>query len=195
MLLDKLKNFNIILASASPRRKQLLGEMGFVFSTMPKDVDESYPDGLSPIEVAEYLSRLKADAFETAEMEIQDLVITADTVVTLDEAILGKPANKDEAFEMLNLLSGKTHEVITAVTLKSKSKLRTFSSVTSVTFKTLSKYETDFYIKQFKPYDKAGAYGIQEWIGYVAIERIDGSYFNVVGLPTHQLYEELTKFV
>jgi septum formation protein len=195
MLDQKLRNYKIILASASPRRKQLLEEMGVNFDVSPKHVDEIIPDGLSPKQVAEYLSKLKADAFSETEIGKKTLVITADTVVALKNEILGKPVNREDAIRILKRLSGNSHKVITGVTLKSTSKQRTFSVTTKVVFKELSDEEINFYIDNFKPYDKAGAYGIQEWIGHVAIEKIKGSYFNVMGLPTHRLHEELINFI
>ncbi len=194
MLAERLKHYDIILASASPRRKQLLEEMGLRFRVEPKHIDEVFPDDLNPVEAAEFLSRIKADAFTKDDLHDNTLIIASDTVVTLDGEILGKPAGKAEAIEILQQLSGKTHEVITGVTIKALDKQHTFSVTTSVVFKTLSLQEINHYIDTFKPFDKAGAYGIQEWIGHVAIERIDGSYFNVMGLPTHSLYEELLRF-
>jgi len=194
MLAERLKHYDIILASASPRRKQLLEEMGLRFRVEPKHIDEVFPDDLNPAEAAEFLSRIKADAFKIDELHDNTLIIASDTVVTLEGKILGKPADKAEAIEILQQLSGKTHEVITGVTIKTLDKQHTFSVTTSVVFKTLSLQEINHYIDTFKPFDKAGAYGIQEWIGHVAIERIVGSYFNVMGLPTHSLYEELLRF-
>lgn len=173
----------------------MLEEMGVNFDVSPKHVDEIIPDGLSPKQVAEYLSKLKADAFSETEIGKNTLVITADTVVALKNEILGKPVNKEDAGRILKSLSGNSHNVITGVTLKSTSKQRTFSVTTKVVFKELSAEEIEFYIYNFKPYDKAGAYGIQEWIGHVAIEKIKGSYFNVMGLPTHRLHEELINFI
>lgn len=195
MLLQKLSKYRVVLASASPRRKQLLKEMGVDFEVLPKHVEEIIPEGLTPKEVAEYLSQLKANAFSEKEIEGNTLIITADTIVALGDEILGKPVDKDDAFRILKSLSGKPHEVITGVTIRSVSKQLTFSVSTKVLFKDLSSEEIDYYIENYKPYDKAGAYGIQEWIGHVAIEKIEGSYFNVMGLPTHRLYEELRKFV
>lgn len=194
MLQNKLQPYNILLASSSPRRKLLMEEMGVPFKVSVRHVEETYPKGLSPEEVAKYISRLKADAFSVDELK-NELIITADTVVTVDNEILGKPADRDDAVRMLQQLSGKPHQVTTGVTFKTKSKQHTFSVTTDVVFKKLSSGEIDFYIDNYKPFDKAGAYGIQEWIGHVAIEKIEGSYFNVMGLPTHQLYEQLLKFV
>jgi septum formation protein len=193
-LREKLGAYQIILASGSPRRKQLMEELGLPFRVEARQVDESFPEELSPAEVAEFVSRKKADAFLTIELNDRDLVITADTVVTLDDHILGKPVDREDAILVLSLLSGRTHQVITGVTIKSKRKQLTFSVSTDVVFKKLEIEEIHYYIDNFEPYDKAGAYGIQEWIGHAAIERIEGSYFNVMGLPTHRLYEELLGF-
>ena len=195
MLKTQLKKYDVILASASPRRKQLMEEMGLEFTVFPKHVEEVIPVGITPKEVAEYLSKLKAEAFSAKEIKENTLIITADTVVTLDGKILGKPVNRADAVNILKSLSNKSHQVITGVTIRSASKQLTFSVTTKVVFKRLSVEEINFYIDNYKPYDKAGAYGIQEWIGHAAIEKIEGSYFNVMGLPTHRLYEELLKFV
>ena len=195
MLNDKLKNYEIVLASASPRRKLLLEEMGIEFNVFTKNVQEVYPESFSPQEVAKHLSELKASAFANDELLPNKLLITADTVVAIGKEILGKPTNKKNAFEMLSKLSDGEHDVITGVCLRTASKTYSFTATTKVFFKELSEAEIDFYISKFKPFDKAGAYGIQEWIGHVAIKRIEGSYFNVMGLPTHRLYEELVKFV
>lgn len=195
MLTDKLNNYNIILASGSPRRKQLMEELGIKFRIEPRHVDESFPEGISPEEASEYLSKLKAEAFSTDELNNDDLLITADTIVTLEGEILGKPRDRQNAVMILEKLSGRIHQVITGVTMKTKDRMHTFSVTTDVVFKKLSQAEIEYYIDTFQPFDKAGAYGIQEWIGHAAIEKIDGSYFNVMGLPTHRLYEELQKFI
>lgn len=187
-------NFNrpLILASKSPRRQQLLKEAGFHFSIITKEVDESYPDDLPATDVAAYLSRKKADAFID---DLEDSVlITADTTVKVDTEILNKPANYKEAEKMLETLSGRSHEVITGFTIKDRFKQITRTQVTRVSFKTLSEEEIAYYISRFEPYDKAGSYGIQEWIGMIGIERIEGCYFNVVGLPIHSVYVELEAF-
>jgi septum formation protein len=194
MLKTHLKKYDIILASASPRRKQLLEELGIPFKVQTKNVEESFPAELKPEEVAAYLSELKANAFLKEELNERSLIITADTIVTLEGQILGKPAGRGDAIRILQQLSAKKHQVITGVSLRSKYKQTVFSVTTDVYFKQLSSAEIAFYVDTFKPYDKAGAYGIQEWIGHAAIERIDGSYFNVMGLPTHRLYEELLLF-
>ena len=195
MLLDKLANYDIILASGSPRRKQLLEELGIKFRIDVKPISETYPSDYPVEKVAQYISEFKAAAFQTADLKSNSLIITADTVVILNNEILGKPIDEDEAKSMLSALSGERHKVITGVTLRTIKKRHSFSVWTDVIFKNLSNEEIEYYVQNFKPFDKAGAYGIQEWIGHVAIEKIEGSYFNVMGLPTHRLYEELLRFV
>ncbi len=165
--------------------------MGFDFQVVLREVDESYPEGLSPSEIAVYISEKKARAFDL--MIENEIVITADTIVSLDGNILGKPENEDHAFEMLSELSGKRHDVITGVSLLKDHKLSSFYELTEVFFKEISAEQIRYYINTCQPMDKAGAYGIQEWIGLVAVDRINGSYSNVVGLPTHRLYAELCK--
>ncbi|OFY99707.1 MAG: septum formation protein Maf [Bacteroidetes bacterium RIFCSPLOWO2_12_FULL_31_6] len=186
-------SWNIILASKSPRRQSLLKELGFDFEIRTKEVAEIYPPTLKREQVALFLSELKADAF-VAELNDNDLIITSDTIVCLGEQIIGKPVDRNDAIKMLQQLAGNKHEVITAVTLLSKEKRTSFYEVTEVYFKPLSLSEITYYVDNFEPYDKAGSYGIQEWIGYIGIQKIVGSYFNVMGLPVHQLYEELIKF-
>ncbi len=195
MLSNKLSKYDIILASGSPRRKKLLEELGLKFSVISTVVDESYPNDYPVEKVAQYLSEIKAAAFASKKFKENTLVITADTIVTFGDSILGKPKDYNNAFEILKQLSGKRHQVITGVTLRTFDKRHSFSVSTEVYFKKLSNEEINYYITNYEPYDKAGAYGIQEWIGHVAIERIEGSYFNVMGLPTHRLYEELDQFV
>ncbi|MCO6499516.1 MAG: septum formation protein Maf [Vicingus serpentipes] len=185
--------YHIVLASKSPRRQELLKGLGIDFEIRTKEVEEVYPSDLKREEVALFLSELKSTAFEK-EIKANELVITSDTIVCLENQILGKPAGVDEAKAMLHQLSGKKHEVITAVTLLSKEKKHSFFVSTSVYFKELTPEEVDYYVTNYHPFDKAGSYGIQEWIGYTGIKKIEGSYFNVVGLPVHQLYEELLKF-
>jgi septum formation protein len=194
MISDNLNNYRIILASRSPRRQQLLRDLDLKFDVIERDFDETYPDNLSGKEIAMYLSERKAKNFinEIAENEI---IITADTIVWCNKKVLGKPEDKGEALKMIRELSGNTHEVITAVTLLSDERERTFSESTKVTFEALSDVEITYYVEKFKPYDKAGAYGIQEWIGVAACSRIEGSYFNVVGLPVQKLYKELKEFI
>ena len=189
MILDNLKDFNIILASQSPRRQELLKGLNIEFTTEVRSVEEVYPNDLAPEEVPTYLSELKASVFN--ELNSNDLVITSDTVVINDGKVLGKPSDAAEAKEMIQSLSGKSHQVVTGVTIKTQNKVHSFCSTTDVTFSNLTDQEIDFYIQQYRPFDKAGAYGIQEWIGYIGIESIKGSYFNVMGLPVHRLYEEL----
>ncbi len=184
--------YKLILASKSPRRHQLLKGLGFDFEHHVKEVDETFPDNLKREEIPLFLCQLKADAF-TDEISDNTIVITADTVVWIGDTVLNKPQDKAEAKRMLKMLSGNRHEVITAVCLKSKQKQKVFFSVTEVYFKKLSEEEIDYYLNKYEPYDKAGAYGAQEWIGYIAIEKIIGSYFNVMGLPVKELYEELMK--
>ncbi len=195
MLLNKLKNYDVILASGSPRRLQLLSEMDISFRIQTRDVEEIFPDNLSPESAVTFLCRLKSLAFREEELNENTLLISADTLVTLDNKILGKPDGEKEAAEMLRQLSGKKHEVITGVCLRLREKMKTFTVSSSVYFKVLSEDEINYYIKNYKPMDKAGAYGIQEWIGHAAIQKIEGSYFNIMGLPTHRLYEELSRFL
>ena len=183
----------IILASKSPRRQELLQLMGIDFKVVLKEVDETYPEGLSPTEIAVHIAEKKAKAFD--EVIHDEIVITADTIVCLDGKILGKPENEEHAFEILSDLSGKRHEVITAVCLLKNHHLTSFYEISEVFFKTLSDEQIRHYISTYSPMDKAGAYGIQEWIGLVAVEKINGSYSNIVGLPTQRLYEELQKIV
>lgn len=195
LLKDKLKGRRVLLASKSPRRRQLLEGVGIDFEIAEgRDAEEVFPDNMPLGEVAEYLSGLKSDAyFDT--LGSGDVLITADTVVIAGGRILGKPADRQEAQAMLRLLSGAEHEVVTGVTLRSREQRRSFSCVSRVMFREISSEEIDYYIDHYAPYDKAGAYGIQEWIGYVAISGIEGSFYNVMGLPVQMLYVELEKFV
>jgi septum formation protein len=193
-MLENLKKYNIVLASKSPRRQELLKGIGIDFSVLTKDVDESYAPNISVYDVAPYLSVKKAKAFNEEELPDNYMVITADTVVVVNDMILGKPKNKEEAHEMLNLISGKKHSVITGVTIRTSDKVKTFSVVSKVSFEVLEQDEIEYYVNNFKPYDKAGAYGIQEWIGYVGVSHVEGSYFNVMGLPTQKLYNMLKTF-
>lgn len=189
MLREKLKNHHLILASASPRRQQFLKELGLDFEIRLKPVEEIYPEGLKPSEIAEYLAKLKAEAFP--DLKPNEILITGDTIVVFENKILGKPKNEEEAFEMLRMLSGKKHKVISSVCLKSTEKTSIAHDVTKVWFKELSAEEIRYYIDNFQPFDKAGAYGIQEWIGQIGVEKIEGSYFSVMGMPVHLLYEML----
>jgi septum formation protein len=188
------KNYKILLASKSPRRQQLLKEMGIQFEVRLKSVDESFDTSLTKEEVALFLCEKKANAFSADEIKNDELLITADTIVCLGVEILNKPDNRAHAIEMIRKLSGKKHEVITGICLRSAEKMRSFYVSTDVYFKNLTLQEIEFYVDNFKPFDKAGSYGIQEWIGFIGIDKIDGSYFNVVGLPTASLYEELKMF-
>ena len=193
-MLDNLKKYNIVLASKSPRRQELLKGIGVDFSILTKEVDESFPSKLPLIDVAPFLSLKKAKAFEDAELPDNYMVITADTVVIVENEILGKPIDRDDAVRMMNLLSGKVHKVVTGVTVHTREKTKTFSVISKVTFETLDNQEVDYYIDNFKPYDKAGAYGVQEWIGYIGVSNVEGSYYNVMGLPTQKLYKVLKDF-
>ena len=195
MLLEQLKNYDILLASGSPRRRQLLKEMGISFRVSTREVDEKFSANLTPSQAAIFLSELKSNAFKTDELHDNTLLITADTIVCFDNEILGKPHDEAEAKKILRKLSGNKHEVITGICLRIKDHFHSFFTSTDVYFSKLSDDEINYYINHYQPYDKAGAYGIQEWIGHAAIERIEGSYFNVMGLPTHRLYKELTSFV
>ncbi|MBP5388609.1 MAG: septum formation protein Maf [Prevotella sp.] len=181
----------IILASNSPRRKELLSGLGISFEVhVLKDIDESYPDDLPASEVANFISHAKAKAYKNIIGD-DELVITADTVVVLDDMVMGKPATREEAVEMLKALSGKTHHVITGVCLTTTEEQRALSVTSEVTFKVLADEEIDYYVDNYRPYDKAGAYGIQEWIGYIGVTALKGSYFNVMGLPVQRIYQEL----
>lgn len=193
MLNDKFKNHKIILASGSPRRQQFLKELEIDFEIKLKEIEEIYPDHLKAEEITNFLAKLKASAFEN-ELQDNEVLITSDTIVWLDNKALGKPIDASHAVRMLTEMSGKTHKVITSVCIKSTKKEVVFHDETLVTFTDLSLDEIKFYLKNYKPFDKAGSYGIQEWIGLIAIEKIEGSYTNVVGLPTHKLYKELMNF-
>lgn len=198
-MLEDLKKYSVVLASNSPRRKELLSGLGVNFSvkTLP-DVDESFPDALKGEEIPLFIARKKADAYKVLfssvnsnEVEEPLLVITADTIVWLEDEVLGKPANATEARVMLSKLSGKKHQVITGVCLTTALWQKSFAAVSEVQFSSLTEEEMDYYIHNYCPYDKAGAYGVQEWIGFIGVESIQGSYFNVMGLPIQRLYREL----
>lgn len=191
--MSSLKHKKVILASGSPRRYELLTQLGIPFKVKVKEVKEMYPAHLQAKEITNYLATLKANAF-TNELEKDEILLTADTIVWHKKRALEKPKTKEEAFKMLRELSGKTHRVITSVCIKSTEKQVVFSEVTKVTFKKLLDEEIHFYINKYQPFDKAGSYGIQEWIGYIGITKIKGSYFNVMGLPTQKLYSALTHF-
>lgn len=193
MLLQNLSKYNIVLASASPRRRELLQQLGLDFTVRPAQIKEEYPENLGMTAIPEYLSDLKADAL-AATMADDELIITADTIVWKTDTALGKPANREEAFQMIKLLSGNQHQVITGVSLLTKEKKRSFHAVTEVCFEELSDDEINYYLDYYHPMDKAGAYGIQEWIGFVAVSKIEGSFYNVMGLPIHKLYHALKEF-
>jgi len=193
-MLSNLNKYQIILASKSPRRQELLHGMGVEFSIMTKETDESFPADMSLDEVPKYLSLQKSLAFTDDELPADFLLITSDTVVICEGEILGKPKDREDAARMLQLLSGKTHHVVTGVTVRSADKTESFAMRSNVTFAQLDAEEIDYYIEHCKPYDKAGAYGIQEWIGYVGISGLEGSFYNVMGLPTRKLYGVLKAF-
>jgi septum formation protein len=195
MLIQKIKDYNIILASASPRRQELLASLGIKFVVDAiLNVDENYPESMSSDEIPYFLAKKKSLAYSN-DLNKSDILITADTIVSQDDEILLKPASRDDAFITLNKLAGNSHYVYTGVYLRSKNDSIGFISATEVRFGELTDEEIYYYIDTYKPYDKAGAYGIQEWIGYVAVEEIRGSYFNVMGLPIHKLYQELNHFI
>ncbi len=196
ILHDKLKQggYRLILASQSPRRRDLMRDAGLEFDAVSYDVDEIYPEGTAAEDVAGFLSQLKNDAYPTPLAD-REILITADTVVILGDKILGKPKEKSDARAMLRSLSGSVHRVVTGVTLRSSSDKKSFSTETKVQFGELSDEQIEYYISRFRPMDKAGSYGIQEWIGYVAIEGIEGSFYNVMGLPIQRLYNELERFI
>ena len=194
MILDNLNNVKIILASRSPRRQQLLRDLGLKFDVVIREYIETYPKGLNGEEIARYVAHEKAVSFRN-DISDNEIVIAADTIVWCNNRVLGKPVDLEDAIHILKEISGNIHEVITGVTIFSLSKELTFSDSTKVTFEALSEEEICYYVDEFKPYDKAGAYGIQEWIGLIACSHINGSYFNVVGLPVQKLYKELQKFI
>ena len=185
--------YKLILASNSPRRKELLAGLGVPFEVrVLQDIDEHYPENLPVNEVARYIAKEKADAYRRI-VASDELIITADTVVIVGDEILGKPMDEADAVRMLRLLSGRTHQVTTGVCLLTAEKERCFDVTTNVTFKTLTDEEIHYYVNRYRPFDKAGAYGIQEWIGYIGVTGLNGSYYNVMGLPVQRIYQELTK--
>lgn len=192
-MLENLNKYKIILASNSPRRKELLSGLGISYEvkTLP-GIEETYPDTLTGEEIPLYIAREKAAAYSEC-MQPDELIITADTIVWLDGTVMGKPADEEDACRMLRALSGKTHQVITGVCLTTQKFQRGFSTVSDVTFAALTNEEIRYYVQHYRPMDKAGSYGIQEWIGFVGVESISGSYFNVMGLPVQRLYKELGK--
>ena len=190
----RMVNFKIILASNSPRRRELLAGLGLDFEVrVLPDIDESYPETLAALDTAEYIAAKKADAYRSA-MAPDELIITADTVVIVGDEVLGKPANDSEARDMLLKISGRTHQVVTGVCLTTQQQSSRFSVRTDVTFKPLTEAEIQYYIEKYKPFDKAGAYGIQDWIGYIGCTGLNGSYYNVMGLPVQRIYTELQTF-
>ena len=195
LLHDILKNYRLILASQSPRRRQLLSDAGLEFTLADRfECDETFPQDMPAEDVAEYLSRLKSEAYPEPLVE-GDILLTADTVVIADNRVLGKPSDRAEAIEMISLLSGCDHEVITGCTLRTATRQRSFSVRSKVHFRALDREEIEYYVDCYRPFDKAGAYGIQEWIGYVGIEGIEGSFYNVMGLPVQRLYSILKEFI
>lgn len=193
MLKEKLNKINIILASGSPRRQQFFKEMDLHYSIRLKEIEEIYPEHLQAEEITNFLAKLKANAFEN-ELKENDVLVTSDTIVWLNGKALGKPKDYDDAFQMLQQLANQTHEVITSVCLKSIDKTDVFHCVTKVTFSNLSDEAIRYYLDNYKPFDKAGSYGIQDWIGLVGISKIEGSYTNVVGLPTEMLFQKLMNY-
>lgn len=191
MMLDNLKKYKVILASNSPRRKDLLAGLGVEYEvrTMP-DVDESYPFTLKGADIPLYISQEKANAYRSM-LQSDELMITADTIVWLEGEVLGKPADRAEAISMLQRMSGRTHEVYTGVSITTTEWQRSFAVQTEVKFATLTNEEIVYYVDRFQPMDKAGAYGVQEWIGFIGVEHIEGNYFNIMGLPVQRLYKEL----
>ena len=193
-MLSNLKRYHIILASKSPRRQELLRGMGLNFDILTKETDERFPPEMPLDEVPKYLSLQKSLAFNDDELPADYVLITSDTVVICEGEILGKPKDREDAARMLQMLSGKTHHVVTGVTVRSAEKTESFAVRSNVTFAQLDAEEIDFYIEHCRPFDKAGAYGIQEWIGYVGISGLEGSFYNVMGLPTRKLYQCLKSF-
>ena len=194
MLKEKLNKINIILASGSPRRQQFFKEMDLHYTIRLKEIEEIYPEHLQAEEITNFLAELKASAFEN-ELKENDVLVTSDTIVWLNGKALGKPKDYDDAFKMLQQLANQTHEVITSVCLKSIDKTDVFHNVTKVTFANLSDEAITYYLDNYQPFDKAGSYGIQDWIGLIGISKIEGSYTNVVGLPTEMLFQKLMNYV
>lgn len=192
ILQEKYNDYQIILASNSPRRKQFLKNLGLTFTVKPANVNEEYPSQLQGKDIALYIAQQKASVFNN--LKENEIIITCDTIVWIDNEALGKPENREKAIQMLQQLSGKTHEVISAVCIKSNQKEQLFYDVTEVRFNNLNLLDIEYYVDTFKPFDKAGSYGIQEWIGLIGIEKINGSYTNVVGMPMEKLYNELIKW-
>lgn len=194
MLREKLKSYTIILASGSPRRQKFFKDLDIDFEIRLKEVEEVYPPHLQAEEITNYLAELKAKAFD-GELKPNEILVTSDTIVWHNNQCLGKPKDEEDAFKMLQSLSNSTHEVITSVCFKTNSKIETFYEVTKVTFEFLSDEVIRYYLTNYKPFDKAGSYAIQEWIGYIGISKIEGSYTNVVGMPMHSVYKKMLTFV
>ena len=190
MLKQKLKDYNIILASGSPRRQEFLKTLDIDFKIQLKPIEEIYPENLNHSEISDYLSVLKAEPF-LEDLKENDILITSDTIVWHNNQALGKPKDEKDAFDMITSMSGKTHEVITSVCFSSKNKQQVINDITKVTFKDFTEEEIWYYINNYKPFDKAGAYGIQEWIGQIGVTNLEGSYFNVMGFPVHLVYKTL----
>lgn len=193
LLTEKLKEYELVLVSQSPRRRELLEGLEIDFSSTSVDIYETYPETLSGAQIPMYIAEAKASAYEP-KLNNSTIAITADTVVLFEDDILKKPENAEKAKDMLRRLSGNTHKVITGVCIFNKNKKRSFHAISDVTFATLTDEEIDHYVEVYNPFDKAGSYGVQEWIGYIGIEKIVGSYYNVMGLPVHRLYKELNAF-
>ena len=189
MLSNKLKNYNILLASGSPRRQNFFKELDIDFTIDVREVEEVYPSHLQEAEITDYLADLKSKAFPN--LNENDLLITSDTIVWFEGKAIGKPKDKEDAFQMLRSMSGKAHQVFTSVSIKSKDFQKIFNDKTTVSFGILTDEEINYYLEAYQPYDKAGSYGIQDWIGMIAVSNMEGSYFNVMGLPVHKLYKEL----
>jgi len=191
MLREKLSNYNLILASGSPRRQHLFKELDIPFTIDIREVEEVYPKHLKGAQITDYLADLKSKSFKN--LQANDLLITSDTIVWFEEKAIGKPKNKKDAFDMLKKMSGKEHDVFTSVSIRGKSIQKIFNDKTMVLFEEFTNEEINYYIDKYSPYDKAGSYGIQDWIGLIGVKKITGSYFNVMGLPVHKLYKELLK--
>lgn len=194
MLKDKLKSYQLILASGSPRRQQFFRDLDLDFEIRLKDIEEIYPENLQGVEITNFLAELKANAFD-GEIASNEILVTSDTIVWLNGKALGKPKDYNDAFAILKSLSNATHEVITSVCFKSVTKMETIFEVTKVTFGILTDEDIHYYLNHYRPFDKAGAYGIQEWIGLIGISKIEGSYTNVVGLPTEKVHQYLNNYI
>lgn len=192
-LLKNISHYNIILGSQSPRRKELMAGLNLKFEVIEIDVVENYPNQYSGVDIPMYLAEKKANAYK-AQMDEQTMLITADTIVWHQGKVLGKPIDREDAFRMLQTLSGKTHQVITGVCIYTLQRKKIFHTISEVRFANITETEINYYLDNYKPYDKAGAYGVQEWIGFVGVEHINGSYFNVMGLPVQRLYNELKRW-